>query len=203
VLAVAASFGSGPVDLVGHSMGALVAMQAAALEPGLVRRIVDLDAVSLPEPVAAAVIMQVANRLAYPGPSVEGYLSRVRQMEVFDPWNEYWERIFRYELAADGGSGPSRPLTSLQAVMEDTFYAWWHDPRRLWRSLTMPVLLVRAARPLLPGSNGHGTGLVVSRAERDRFAAAVPHARVVDVDANHYGILMHKSTANAVVEFLQ
>src|SRR5437879_524217 len=56
VLEVAGRFSPGQVDVVGHSMGALVAMQAAALAPGTVRRIVDLDAVGLPDPVAAAVV---------------------------------------------------------------------------------------------------------------------------------------------------
>lgn len=201
VLAVAARFSPGQVDLVGHSMGALVAMQAAALAPGTVRRIVDLDAVGLPDPLAAAVIMQVASRLAYPGSSVEGYLARVRRIDVFEPWSEYWERVFRYELTSADGS--VRPLTSLRAIMEDTFYACWHDPRRLWTSLTVPVLLVRAARPLLAGPGRRGAGLVVGPQDLARFAASVPQARVVDVDANHYGVLMHESTAGAVVEFLQ
>jgi pimeloyl-ACP methyl ester carboxylesterase len=152
--------------------------------------------VGLPDPVAAAVIMQVASRLASPGSSVESYLARVRTMDVFDPWNEHWEQVFRYEMTTT--DGPFRPRTSLQAVMEDTYYAWWHDPRRLWASLRMPVLLVRAARPLLPA----GGGLAVSPAKRDRFASRVPQARVVEVDANHHGILTHKAMASAVLELL-
>jgi pimeloyl-ACP methyl ester carboxylesterase len=201
VLEVAARFSPGQVDVVGHSMGALVAMQAAALAPGTVRRIVDLDAVGLPDPVAAAVVMRVGSRLAQPGSSVEQYLERVRRIEVFEPWNEYWERVFRYELTAANGS--VRPLTSLRAIMEDTFYACWRDPRSLWASLTMPVLLVRAGRPLLPGAGLNGAGLVVSPQDRDGFLAKVPQAQLVEVDANHYGVLMHESTAKAVVEFLE
>jgi pimeloyl-ACP methyl ester carboxylesterase len=200
VLQLAARCSPGQVDLVGHSMGAVVAMQAAALAPGTVRRIVNLDAVGLPDPVAAAVVMRVAARLAQPRSSIEEYLKGVRRIEVFEPWSDYWERCFRYELTVVNGS--VRPLTSLQAIMEDTFYACWRDPQQLWSSLTMPVLLVRAARPLLPEMGRHGAGLVVSPEDRDRFLAAVPQARVVEVDANHYGALMHACTAKAVVEFL-
>jgi pimeloyl-ACP methyl ester carboxylesterase len=201
VLELAARLSPGPVDLIGHSMGALVAMQAAALAPRAVRRVVGLDAVGLPDPVAAAVIMRVASRLAYPGTSAEAYLERVRRTEVFEPWSEYWERVFRYELT--GADGLVRPLTSLRAIMEDTFYACWRDPRRLWPSLTMPTLLVRAARPLLPDAGLRGAGLVVDAVDRDRFLAAVPGARVAEVDANHYGVLTHEGTAMAVQEFLE
>ena len=63
--------------------------------------------------------------------------------------------------------------------------------------------MVRAARPLLPGVGLNGAGLVVSPEDRDGFLAKVPQARLVEVDANHYGVLMHEPAAKAVVEFLE
>ena len=67
----------------------------------------------------------------------------------------------------------------------------------LWRTLTMPTLLLRAARELAPGF-----GYVVPEGERDRFVAEVPGAQAVDVDANHYGIITHEASAVAIGGFL-
>ncbi len=181
-------------------MGGFVAIQAAALAPEAVRRIVSIDAVGFPDPLAAAVIMRVALRLAGTSHSEQDYLQRVRQMGVFHPWDEYWERSFRYELAR--ADGVFRARTSMGAVMEDALYAGRRNPWDLWRSLDMPVLLVRAGRPLVSGIGSNGAGWVVSASDRDRFLATVPHARAVEVDASHYGILMHPATARAVTGFL-
>ena len=59
----------------------------------------------------------------------------------------------------------------------------------------MPSLLVRAARPL-------GKGFIVTAADRDRFVAKVRGGRAIDIDANHYGVIMHPDTAAHVQQFL-
>jgi hypothetical protein len=61
----------------------------------------------------------------------------------------------------------------------------------------MPALLVRAARPLVPGGP-----FVVSDEDRDAFARQVPEATVVEIDANHYGMVTHPGTADAILGFL-
>jgi hypothetical protein len=68
----------------------------------------------------------------------------------------------------------------------------------LWPSLTMPVLLLRAAREMLPG-----TGFIVSQRDFERFPAMVPTATAVDIDANHYTIATSESAAAAIARFLE
>lgn len=133
---------------------------------------------------------------------MDAYLALVRQIGTVEPWSDYWERYFRYELVAVEGGVTAR--SNPAAVMEDGVFgegafAFGDDAGvyALWRSLTMPVLLLRASHELLPGS-----GRIVSDRDRERFAREVPSATVVDVDANHYGINTHEDSARAITDFL-
>jgi lipase len=195
VLAAAAQLAAPPADVIGHSMGAFVAMEMAALDPTAVRRMVLIDGVGLPDLLAVTAIVRVVRRLAGPSRSADAYLDRVRLTGAVTPWNEYWDRAFRYELVADGGG--VRPRTDPVAVLEDMAYGSWRDPHALWDRLTVPILLVRATRPLL-GGGGH----VVGPRDRDRFLDSVPGAEVAEVDANHYGVMTHPATASAIRAFL-
>jgi hypothetical protein len=59
----------------------------------------------------------------------------------------------------------------------------------------METLLVRAARPL-------GGGFIVSEGDRDAFVATAPRARAAEVDANHYGVVMHEESGRQIERFL-
>src|SRR4029077_11150257 len=119
-----------------------------------------------------------------------------------DPWSEYWERYFLYDLhEVEGGVAPG---SDLDAVREDGIFGAGalafgsqSGVHALWPSITMPAMLLRASREMAPGF-GH----VVPEGERDRFLAEVPGAQSVEVDANHYGIITHDATAEAIGGFL-
>lgn len=96
------------------------------------------------------------------------------------------------------GSRASATNADPDAVAEDRRYTSTQDPYARWRHLTMPTLLVRASQELAPGA-----GYVVPPADRDRFASEVPHAVVVEVDADHRTIAAHPDTATAVRAFLR
>lgn len=182
--------------VVGWSMGAFVAMQAAALAPGRLERLVLIDACS---PVSAEVISLIrlaVERLGATHPSVDEYMARMRALPTIERWGDFWERYFRYELVpADGGV---RARTSREAVLEDLAYGDAHDPRDLWPALTMPVLLLRAARPLVPDGPW-----LVTQADVREFTRRVPRAAVVEINANHYGIAAAPEAAEAAAEFLR
>ena len=196
VLEAARLLGLTSFDLAGHSMGAFVSMQAAALSPERIRRLVLIDASGPPEPAAIPPILAGVERLGKVYASAQEYGDSIRRHGAAVPWQELWERHYLDEL--DQVPGGVRPRTSKAAVLEDAVYGGTHDARELWPLLRMPTLLVRAGRPLLPG-----TGFVVGAALRDAFLAAVPSARVAEVDANHYGVMAHAHALGAIETFLE
>lgn len=195
VLETADAFGVSTFGVVGWSMGAYVAMQAASLAPGRLERVALIDAVGRVEDGAMEVVRVSAQRLDSVYRSVDDYIALVRSVGVIQPWSELWEGYFRYELErVDGGV---RPRTSREAVFEDFAYGQVNDPYELWAALTMPVLLVRALRPLALKD-----GFVVSERDRDHFMSTLPDVRLLEVDANHYGVGPHPETAEAVARFM-
>lgn len=194
-LAAASALGFARVDLVGHSMGGFVAMQAAALAPERIDRVVLIDAAGPPERAALVAIGRVLSRLGRTFPSADAYVEAIRAEGVIEPWSAAWERSLRYEL--ETGPWGVRSRTSREAVGADAAWGAAHDPRRLWPALSMPVLLVRATRPLTPQG-----GLIVRAVDRDALAARSPTAETVEVVANHYGVMGHETTLRAVREFL-
>ncbi|HEY6379483.1 MAG TPA: alpha/beta fold hydrolase [Candidatus Dormibacteraeota bacterium] len=198
VLAVADALTEGaPVDLIGHSMGAYVAMLASALDTDCLRRLVLVDAAGRPEAAAVPPILAALERLGTTVPSVDAHLARVRALGTVAPWSEYWERYFRYELG-DAEGGGMRTLTDRDAVLEDARWGGDHDAGDLWPGIRHPTLLVRATQPL-----GDPGGFVLAAADVPRFLNAVPRSQSVDVDANHYTVITHEDTVTATRRFLE
>ena len=194
LFAAADALEAGRFSIIGHSMGGLVAMAAAAQNADRLERVVLVDIAGAPDPSSLIAIESSVNRLGTVYPSIEFYLEAVKKLGLIDPWSEYWDRYFAYELEpVEGGvrSGSNRP-----AVLEDSVYGGSHDPYVLWPSLTMPVLLVYATREILPG-----LGRIVNGADHERFARDVPGAAVVDVDANHYTVITSDATVAAIRSF--
>ena len=195
VLGVADALGAASFDVIGQSMGAIVAMEIARLAPERLRSVVLIDACGVPDPATGPLIRAAVERLGTVYPSLPAYLDLVQRIGTVRPWSDYWERYFEYELVPVAGGVRAR--SDRAAVLEDTTYGEGHDPRVLWRHLTMPVLLLRATQELV-----QGMGFVVPPAERDAFMAQVPSARLVEVDANHYGINTHPESSEAIAAFL-
>jgi pimeloyl-ACP methyl ester carboxylesterase len=203
IVEVADHLGAGAFSLIGHSMGAAVAMATAEQAADRIDRLVLVDLCGIPDASTAGPIGASVARLGAVSPTAEAYLAQIKSIGVIQPWDGYWERYFRYELQpVEGGGVAAR--TSRAAVMEDVVFGTgafaFGDHAGvygLWPSLTMPVLLLRASREMLPG-----TGFIVSQRDRDRFPEMVPGATAVDVDANHYTIATNEHAATAIARFL-
>ncbi len=193
VLAVADALGVERFDCVGHSMGAYIGMALAKMAPKRLRRMVLIDAVGLPEPLSLVPIAAAVRRLGSVHASSDAYVEAVRRLGTIEPWSGYWERHYRYEVVTTPAGVCSR--TDSSAVLEDMVYASTQNPRALWPALTMETLLVRAARPL-------GGGFIVAAGDRDDFIATAPRARATEIDANHYGVVMHEETGRQIARFL-
>ena len=111
--------------------------------------------------------------------------------------------ISLYELRdVDGGVTPA---SDRGAVLEDLGYGnamYWPGPdapiHALWTAITMPALALRARQEIMPGF-----GFILPAAEAQRCAAAVPSARVVEIDASHYTITTHDDSIAAIGAFLR
>ena len=197
VAGVASELGLQRFDVIGHSMGAYVAMQLAATEADRVRRLVLIDGAGVPEPEALEIIGRGLERLDRWHDSEDAYVDAVRAGGVVSPWNDLWERFYRYELE-HRPDGKVRSTTSLAAVLEDVEWGKAHRQDALWPRLSCPTLLVTAAVPL-----GDGRGFVVAPADKARFLEVVPGSAVTSVDANHFGILTAPATSEAIRAFLR
>ena len=113
------------------------------------------------------------NRLGTVYPSAQAAIALVRQLGIVPEWDEYWDRYFGYELRdVDGGVTAS---TDKGAVLEDLGYGnamFWPEPQApvhaLWTAVTVPALVLRATREILPGFR-----FILPAAEAERFVAAV------------------------------
>ena len=194
VLEVATALGVDSFNLVGHSMGALVSMQAAVLSPDRVRRLVAIDTVGPMDLLALPSVATATLRLPGVYPSTGAYCAVMRASGIQEPWENLWKRAFAYEL--QGFLGFVRPRTSFRAVAEDFVYNLFHSATSLWPRLRLPTILLRATRRLPP------FGLVVGGRLRDAFLRTVASAELAEIDANHYEVMAHPDALRAINEFL-
>ena len=195
VFAAADALEAGTFTLIGHSMGGLVAMAAAGQNADRLERVVLIDIAGEPDESSLGPIAMSVNRLGTVYPSTEIYVEAVKKLGLIDPWSEYWDRYFRYEL--EPVEGGVRARSDKEAVLEDSAYGSAHEIYPYWPRLTMPVLLVYATREIMPG-----LGRIVRAADRERFERDVPGSTVADVHANHYTVVTSDSTVSAIQRFL-
>jgi pimeloyl-ACP methyl ester carboxylesterase len=184
-------------DLVGHSMGAFVGMNAVAIDDAKrIGKLVLIDGLGLPSATAAAALARNATRLTWVYRNADDYVQAVRSLGLASPWTDDWERHYRYEVEPIERGGV-RARTKLGAVLEDAAYAATHSPSALWGSLSIPVLLLRALRAI-----GGPQGFVVTKHDLSAFLRSKPAAIAQEIDANHFGIVMHDDSLSAIRKFL-
>lgn len=196
VLAIADELGTERFSVAGQSMGASVAMKVAELDAARLDAVVLLDVAGRVDPGIGPVIAGILDRLGVVYPSADAYLDEVRAQGLIDPWSDDWEAQYRDEL--EDVPGGVRLRADPDAVQEDRAYTWTQDPYARWAHLTMPTLLVRAARELRAGS-----GFTVPADDVVAFRRDVPEAQVVEIDANHITVNAHPETARAIAQFLE
>jgi pimeloyl-ACP methyl ester carboxylesterase len=196
LVSLADHFGASTFDVVGHSMGAFIGLDLAASYPDRCRRLVVLDAVGPPEQNALGPIVQTIARLGKTYPSAQEYLGLMRGKNAAITWHAFWEAQYVWETVQlpEGGIGLG---TSLMAVTEDATYGASQDVYALWSKLSCRTLLLRATQPI-----GKPNGFIVSAADAARFAKVVPQAVVIEVDANHYTIIINPAAIDSLVNFL-
>lgn len=188
--------------VVGHSMGAFVALMFADRHPERVSRLVlvdgglPLDAPDLPaDELVAAILGPTAARLSMRFEDVEAYLAFWRDHPAFaHAWTPELEHYLAYDLVDDGAGG-LRPATSYQTTVDDTV--------DLTTGAALPGALERLRHPALflsvpRGLQDESPGLYAPE-HLERMLRAAPDVRAVRLDRfNHYTVVMSEAGADAI-----
>jgi pimeloyl-ACP methyl ester carboxylesterase len=172
--------------VMGHSLGAHIAVTFAATYPDRVDRVVLFDGGL---DVRAEVLDSLAPAIARLGveyPSLEMFLGMLRGLPMFaGRWNDHVTRYFTYDVEPGPGGGV-RSKVPRSAIEEELANL---ARSRLWvlhHRVTAPTLLLRAPEGLLTA-----TDCLMTQEEAEAMAHAFPRCRLVVVPgSNHYTIVL-------------
>jgi pimeloyl-ACP methyl ester carboxylesterase len=172
--------------LVGHSLGAHIAVRFAAHHPERVERLVLFDGGLDVRAEVFDSIAPAVNRLGVEFPSLDAYLGMLRGLPMFTGrWNAHLDRYFTYDVEP-GASGGVRSKVVRHAIEEEVANL---QRTRLWvwhHRLQAPALLLRAPDGLLRADD-----CLMTQEEAEAMAHAIPRCRLVVVPGtNHYTILL-------------
>ena len=134
------------------------------------------------DPGVGTAISAVIAQLDQTYDSVESYLASTKGLGLIEPWNDYWDRAYRYGLTRIGDR--FRVLVHPHAVTEDRAYTDTQDPYDRWRYLDDADFFSfeqhRSFAQALDTSS--------LRMDRDLFVRTVIGSTVAEIDANHLTI---------------
>jgi pimeloyl-ACP methyl ester carboxylesterase len=189
--------------LMGHSLGAYVALAYAARHPQQIKGLILLDAgasLSAEQWQKIAVgIKPSLDRLGKTYESFEDYLAQIRQAPFMQPWSETLENYFRYE-SRKVGEGGRRSRIDPAHIAEERSNLLLLDPDGLYPAISCPVLILRATEPMITGGD-----FVLPEDALPELLAALPQARLINLEGlNHYSLVMQPSDQRdqAILKFL-
>ncbi|HSB40766.1 MAG TPA: alpha/beta hydrolase [Methylomirabilota bacterium] len=194
-------FGLGKAVLIGHSLGAHIAVRFAATHPERVAKLVLVDGGIDVRAEVLDSLRPAINRLGVEFPSLDMFLSFVRALPMFEGrWNDYLERYFRYDVEVLP-AGTVRSKAARHAIEEEIANL---ERERLWvwhHRLKAPTLILRAPDGLLTA-----TDCLMTQEEAIALTHAIPRAKLVVVPGtNHYTVLLgqHPKVRRALRGFLK
>jgi pimeloyl-ACP methyl ester carboxylesterase len=202
VAAVIESRGLERPVLVGHSLGALIALVSAAVRPELTAGLVLIDgAGSLSGEQLEKVLSGIKpalDRLGRIFPSFDAYTARLKQAPFLNPWTDALERYFHYEIEETPAGVRSR--VQPHHIREEIENLDGVDAANYYSQIHCPVLVLSATDGTLSPDDR-----VLPEDAVGRMLAEIPDARHVCVaGTNHYSILFrpHPVRDEALVTFL-
>lgn len=179
-------FGLKKAVLVGHSLGAHIALRFAVMHPERVSKLVLVDGGIDVRAEVLDSLRPAINRLGVEFPSLDMFMGFVRALPMFEGrWNDYLERYFRYDVEVLP-AGTVRSKAARHAIEEEIANL---ERERLWiwhHRVKAPTLIFRAPDGLLTP-----TDCLMTQEEAEAMVQAIPRAKLVVVPGtNHYTVLL-------------
>lgn len=198
LLSLCDELGLHTINLVGHSLGALIGCFFAAIHPKRLEKLVLVDSGGkIPEDAYQAISSSL-QRLGKVFPSVDEYLEAVRQAAVF-PWTPFWDAYYRYDAFVQ----PDGTVTSCvpyAAVAEEAAVNAATRTEMLPSAVRAPTLIARATL----GTLSPDQGFILPADEAERMQGIIPGSRWIDIpDTNHYTIPLSEVFMRETLAFLE
>jgi pimeloyl-ACP methyl ester carboxylesterase len=191
------------VNLVGHSLGAVIGMCVAAHQPERVRRLVMIDHGMDTRPDVRETISSSLSRLTRTFGSLEEYLDFFRASPVYRRWTPALEAYFTYDaLVRPDGTLVSKVLPAAAYEDLEDQERPGGRPSSFHAGLHLPVLILRAALGTLDKGQ---RGFVLAAEDADLLVERIAGAKLVTIaGVNHYTITLDPppAVAEEIVKFL-
>ncbi len=189
--------------LMGHSLGAFIALLFAARHPDRLEKLILVDgAGDLTQAQMDQVfegIKPALARLTQTFDSVEAYIENMKSAAYIHPWRPNIEAYYKYEIEQVN----NRVRTNINPahIQEEAQNVRKIDCVSLYSDVRCPVLILRAAQGLFSQDD-----LLLPEDVIERMVTLIPDATRFDVKGtNHYGIIFqpHEERDKAVLKFLE
>ena len=172
--------------VMGHSLGAHIAVRFAARHPERVAKLVLFDGGLDVRPEVLDSLGPSIARLGVEFPSQDAFVGLMQGLPFFaGRWNEHLARYFAYDVEPGPGGGVRSKVArhaieeEVSALSRTRLWVWHHQIR-------VPTLLLRAPDGLLREDD-----CLMTQEEAEAMAHAIPACRLVVVPkTNHYTVLL-------------
>jgi pimeloyl-ACP methyl ester carboxylesterase len=189
--------------IMGHSLGALIALAFGAKHPERVECLILVDgagklSAEQTEKVFAG-IQPTLDRLGKVFPSSEAYLDLMKKNPLLQPWSPALETYYLYEIedVEDGVRSRVQP----EHIKEEAENLGNLDVAEFYPQIKCPVLILRATEGMLGPDD-----ILLPKKVVERMLQEIPDARCVDLQgSNHYSIVLQPNEARdqAIRSFLE
>ncbi len=190
--------------IVGHSLGASIALYFAAHYPDRLSKLVLMDGGAplpwkKPEEAPQWLINSMA-RLGTPAPSYKAYVAQLQALPFLGPyWNEYAEIYIKNDVRPEN-NGSVVAKADVQAILEEGKRLPEGLPEEQWAKVRVPTLLLRAGQKLINEGDQ-----ILSEAMAEQAQQSIPDCQLVQYpNLNHYTILfaIEPGPLQAIREFI-
>ena len=189
--------------IMGHSLGAFIAMAFGAQHPERVDRIILVDGGGKLSNIQMMKVFRgiksSLDRLGRIFPSFEDYLDLMKTAPFFKEWTPALETYYRYEIKkVDCGVQSGIHPAHIQEERENLGKV---DFSQFYEKISCPVLILRATDGMVAEDD-----LLLPQDVVETMVQEIPHARYVDIPGtNHYSIVFEQNEIRdrAIREFLR